>query len=262
MGGGDEVRDDIDVHEDPYAVSRRRAWARVAHGAASALQVRGLSETTRAHLREVLDGSLVAAGVTPGRRRPWRAVRRIVLGAFVVAMAVGAFTVANDRWLDPYHPATRELPSVVDPQLSQSRVPDPVDDIDWGLRVYNEPGTGRRCVVLGQLLAGNLGRASAGRFRPFGPRPKAYCKERDQRWMIIVRRFAVPPDGRRTAVFGVVDRTVLSLGIGRDAPGIPMPIGPDDGTVLYVVKGIETLAGFKKYISDSRGTTVEDLSGG
>jgi hypothetical protein len=188
-----------------------------------------------------------AAGATARRRGPRR--RRTLVLALVATLLLAAVAAAATGLLwdddpvsserEPLSPALERAPG--DARLSPVRVPDPVEGPPWGARTYTSR-LGLPCIYVGRVQAGRLGLVRDGRFAPYTGRVGGQCAtEPDQHLTFSVRRSS-EPDGGRSLVYGLVDRTVTSVALLRGVRRETLPIAPD-GVFLHVSAGAEALRG-------------------
>jgi hypothetical protein len=182
------------------------------------------------------------------RRRGPRPTRALVL-ALVAALLLAAVAAAATGllWDDdpvsserkPLSPALERAPG--DARLSPVRVPDPVEGPPWGARTYTSR-LGYPCIYVGRVQGGRLGIVRDGRFAPYTGRVGGQCAtEPDQHITFSVRRSS-EPEGGRSLVYGLVDRTVTSVALLRGGGREALPIAPD-GVFLHVSAGADALRG-------------------
>jgi hypothetical protein len=147
-------------------------------------------------------------------------------------------------------------------QLAQATARDPRGREPWGLRVFHG-ATGDTCVVLGRVVDGRLGVIRRGQFRELPTRTGGVCAPLASHHIIMTARHYAPAtiaDGR-TAVYGIVDRTVTSLRIRHDGGMTePLRIAPD-GTFVVVRAGRGPFAAAALVATGSAGRQVRPLGG-
>lgn len=237
----------------------RRVWARAAEGLFDARRLTRPGTADDHKLERMQAACEIAAGIVPASRRRAqlrrfrRWAQRTVLSVAVLSALGGAWTIASDRLNPP--PRTKVWRPVFDPLLAQAHARDPGGATVWGLRAFINAG--RRCVVLGRVEGGRVGRRADGRFEELSAGAPPACLRRGQDTMLLVRKYG-STTGRRTLVYGVAARDVR-VAIGRRPPGRELPVA-DDGTFVLAVAGADALVDAKAYITDRVGrVTVQAL---
>ncbi len=238
----------------------RKAFAMIASAADDARRVPGLSRRAATIIRRLHRASAVSGGVTKPRlkrarvRRMRRAARRTATATGAILVVGAAWTIASDQ-IDPYKPPprTQRWKPVFDPLLAEAHVNDPKASVAWGMRAFRR--SGRRCVVLGHLVAGRIGRRADGRFQELAAGAPPDCLPRGRSTMVLVRDYGAATGGR-TIVYGIAARGV-SIGIGRRPPGRPLTIA-NDGTYVAVLPRSE-IANLKAFVISGGKTTTRTL---
>jgi hypothetical protein len=195
------------------------------------------------------------------RRRRLRSVLATVAG---VALTSGSVVVAKkvlfdddlSMWVD--RPAVEVAP---DRRPALAIAADPVDRYAWGVRIsYTRAGD--TCAIAGRLLQGRLGVMQNGSFHELAAGTPGQCIDMAAEHAIVaVRNYGVGAGVARTVVYGMVDRTVTGVGIGRTAPGRQIPIA-DDGTFVYAVRGARALDGQQAFVTGADGVRSRTLGRG
>jgi hypothetical protein len=121
-----------------------------------------------------------------------------------------------------------------DRTLAAARAHDPVGGFDWGMRAYAS-AAGGRCLLVGRLDAGRIGRVTDGRFEPFSTDSPGTCSSAGSHSLVATRIYPAA-DGGRTVLFGFFDRTIHSARIESPRGDHAVDIAPD-GTFLTVSRG-------------------------
>jgi hypothetical protein len=197
------------------------------------------------------------------RRLERRRTRRRAMLATVAAIAAASGSVAvatnvfdkDDPPVRARDATTGELaPAPADRHLALASAADPVERHGWGVRIY-QGRTGETCAVAGRLMQGRLGVIQNGRFREFAAGIPGQCADLAvEHALVAVRNYGAgaTAGATRTVVYGIVDRTVTGVGIGRTAPGRQIPVAAD-GTFVYPVQGVRTLAGQRAFVAGAGG---------
>jgi hypothetical protein len=197
------------------------------------------------------------------RRRTRR--RAMLATVAVVATASGSVAIATNV-LDNDDPPVRagdapgELARVpADRRPALATVADPVDRYGWGVRVY-QGRTGDTCAVAGRVLRGRLGAIQNGRFRELPADVPGQCADLAvEHALVAVRSYAAGIGAARTVVYGVVDRTVTGIAIGRTSPGRQIPVAAD-GTFVYAVQGARAARGQRVFVTGADGVRSRTLA--
>jgi hypothetical protein len=195
------------------------------------------------------------------RRLERRRTRRRAMLATVAAIVAASGTAAiATKVFDSNGPPSRAVDEGEVARVPADRRPalataaDPVDQYGWGVRIY-QARAGKTCALAGRLLHGRLGAAQNGQFHEFAADVPGQCGDlAASHALVAVRNYgsAATAGATRTVVYGIVDRTVKGIGIGRTAPGRQIPIA-DDGTFVYAVQGVRTLAGQRAFVAGAGG---------
>ena len=200
------------------------------------------------------------------RRRTRR--RAMLATVAVVATASGSAAIAT-RVLDgdgsPLQAgdaATGERARVpADRRPALATAADPVERYGWGVRVY-QGRTGETCAVAGRLLRGRLGAVQNGTFHEFAANVPGQCVDLAARHALVTLRSygaGATAGAPRTVVYGIVDRTVTGIAIGRTAPGRQIPVAAD-GTFVYAVRGARALRGQQVFVTGADGVRSRTLA--
>jgi hypothetical protein len=197
------------------------------------------------------------------RRLERRRVRRRAMLATVAAVAAASGSAAiATKVLDSDDPPVRagdaavgELaPAPADRRLALATAADPVERHGWGVRIY-QGRTGETCAVAGRLLQGRLGVIQNGRFRELPAGVPGQCTDLAAEHALVTARSygaGSTAGAARTVVYGIVDRTVTRVGIGRTASERQIPVAAD-GTFVYVMKGARALTGQRAFVARADG---------
>ncbi len=197
------------------------------------------------------------------RRLERRRTRRRAMLATVAAIAAASGSVAiatnvfdsNDSPVQAGDAATGELSRVpADRRPALATVADPVDRHRWGVRIY-QGRTGETCAVAGRVLRGRLGAIQNGRFRELPAGAPGQCTDlAAEHALVTVRNYGAgaTAGAARTVVYGIVDRTVSAVRIGRKAPGRQIPVAAD-GTFVYAMQGAGVLTGQQAFVTGADG---------
>lgn len=190
------------------------------------------------------------------RRSERRRVRRrsVLVTVASVVVASGSVAIATKVFDNDNPPvqsggaATGALARVpADRRPGLASVADPVDRYGWGVRIYHGQ-TGETCAVVGRLLRGRLGVLENGSFRELAAGVPGQCGDvAAKHALVAVRNYGAGAGVTRTVVYGVVDRTVTRIAIGRAAPGHTIPVA-DDGTFVYVLLGTHALSDQRVFV--------------
>ena len=97
-------------------------------------------------------------------------------------------------------------------QLAQATARDPIDHRPWGLRTFKS-ASGETCLALGRVVGTRLGVVHVGQFKELPTRKGGVCGPLATQHMVMSSRdyfdSAIP--GGRTVLYGIVDRTIVSL---------------------------------------------------
>jgi hypothetical protein len=193
------------------------------------------------------------------RRR--RHLRSALATVAAVAAASGSAVIAKKVFLSDGPPVRAgggagEVPADRRPALATAA--DPVDRYGWGVRISYRP-TGETCALAGRLLRGRLGVMQNGSFRELAAGVPGQCIDMAaEHALVAVRNYGAGAGVARTVVYGIVDRTVTGVGIGRTAPGRQIPIA-DDGTFVYAVRGARALDGQRAFVVGADGVRARTL---
>jgi hypothetical protein len=193
------------------------------------------------------------------RRLERRRTRRRAMFATVAAIAAasGSAAIATNVF-DNDGPPVRAgdaavgklAPAPADRRLALATVADPVERHGWGVRIY-QGRTGETCAVAGRLLRGRLGVIQNGRFSELPAGVPGQCADLAVEHALVTARSygaGSTAGAARTVVYGIVDRTVTRIGIGRTAPGRQIPVAAD-GTFVYVLQGARALTGQRAFVA-------------
>jgi hypothetical protein len=203
------------------------------------------------------------------RRLARRRTRRRAMFATVAAIAAasGSAAIATNVF-DNDDPPVRAGDATTgqvarapaDRRAALATATDPVDRYGWGVRIY-QGRTGETCAVAGRVLRGRLGVIQNGRFRELPAGVPGQCTDLAvEHALVAVRNYAAGAGVVRTVVYGIVDRSVTGIGIGRTAPGRQIPVA-DDGTFVYAVRGTRALRGQRAFVARADGVHSRTLGG-
>jgi hypothetical protein len=203
------------------------------------------------------------------RRLERRRTRRRAMFATIAAIAAasGSAAIATkvfDNDASPVRAGDATTGQVArapaDRRVALATAADPVDRYGWGVRVY-QGRTGETCAVAGRVLRGRLGVMQNGRFRELPAGVPGQCTDLAvEHALVAVRNYAAGAGVVRTVVYGIVDRTVTGIGIGRTAPGRQIPVAAD-GTFVYAVRGTRALRGQQAFVAGADGMRSRTLGG-
>jgi hypothetical protein len=202
-------------------------------------------------------------------RQPWRHVSRRLPRAAVTALtglmlvavaATGTKVFVGDGGQLPPDPAGAKghlAPAPAYRQLAQAVARDPIDHRPWGLRTFKSAG-GETCLALGRVVGTRLGVVHVGQFKELPTRKGGVCGPLASQHMVMSSRnyFDSAIDGGRTALYGIVDRSITKLGLYRaTGRGTAVPIAPD-GTFIVVRTGTAAFAHDRLVAEGSAGRQV------
>ncbi|WCB92520.1 hypothetical protein DSM104299_01216 [Baekduia alba] len=184
------------------------------------------------------------------RRRTWiQHVPGPALGAVLAFLVVGGGIAVGTKVFvsdapplhhdsDPGRGVTR---APADRRVAQATAADPaVAGARWGMRVFSND-TGATCAVAGRRVGGHVGRVANGQFRDYPDDVANNCADLAQAHVAAIVRGDTIDNAQRTLLFGMVDRTVTELAVGRDGDLQPIDVAPD-GTYLMVADGANAFA--------------------
>ncbi len=205
----------------------------------------------------------------PRRRAPLYAPRVIVIALTALLLlavaATGTKVFLGDGGTlnpDPAGLKGRADPTPSYRQLALASAPDPVERQPWGLRLFKS-ANGDTCLTLGRTVGNRLGVVRQGQFREFPTRTAGMCAPLAQRHTVMaVRDFTDSTiAGSRAVLFGIVDRTVVSLKL-RAANGSWSPVGVKaDGTFVVVRPGWKALRETQLVVESAMGNRTIALDG-
>jgi hypothetical protein len=200
------------------------------------------------------------------RRRPRGTTRVLVIAITALMLAAVAATGTKVFLADGGSvPDEKQVPTQLRQapayrQLAQARAKDPSERVPWGVRVYTG-ASGQSCIIPGRVVGNRLGDVRNGRFTEIPSGAPAICASLDREHVLVLaRRYsALAVAGGRSAVFGIVDRTVTRLRIvSAQGDSAAVPIAAD-GTFIVIRKGLRAFHSAQVVVDGSTGHTVKLL---
>lgn len=208
-----------------------------------------MSDPLRVAALELLGLDLRAAAERQAARPTWRTRLRRHRPLVSVALAIsvaGTAAAATTGLLPPGEPlqgapaqdfSIQMRPLLGSDRLSGVRVDDPGAGLPWGLKVFSSQ-SGRQCVVMGRVQAGELGAVSTGTFQALPLSGPQQCADFDgRRRPIMLQQIsanpAIAPDEQRTVLFGIASEIVTKVQLEHDTES--RTLVPDSDRLLLAV---------------------------
>jgi hypothetical protein len=175
-----------------------------------------------------------------------------------VAVGTKVFTADNGSVGAGGRPPTQVQRAPGDRRLAQAAVTDPAQpSARWGLRLYTS-AQGETCVVAGRVVAGRLGVVQSGQFTELRADAPGVCGDLSPTHLLATTRAYAAPNGARSLLYGVGDRTVTALAVGRAGRFTNVPIAPD-GSFVLVRTGVQAFRGMQLRVRRTGGTSVRQI---
>jgi hypothetical protein len=177
------------------------------------------------------------ASPPPRWRRPRRAGRTVLVAILALLMLGGGAVatkvfVADDGSVPvESNPGKAIAQARGDRRLGAARAKDPDNSTVWGVRIYYN-NRGESCVLVGAVRNGRLGELKDGKFKTLPEQVVGVCHNMADHVLKTSRTYLDTPEPR-TILYGIVDRSILSLQLHtRDGHQHTVPIAPDGSYLL------------------------------
>jgi hypothetical protein len=144
-----------------------------------------------------------------------------------------------------------------DRRLAEASAADPTEGGRWGLRLYTSAG-GKTCVLAGRVVAGRLGLVQSGKFTELKGNAPGLCGDLGGTHLVATGRSYAVTNGARTLFYGVADRTISEVAIGRAGRFESIPLAAD-GSFIVVKRGIQAFRGSALRVRGTSGTSVTQI---
>jgi hypothetical protein len=175
-----------------------------------------------------------------------------------LAIGTKVFTADNGSVGAGPRPPERVQRAPGDRRLAQASVVDPTEtSAHWGLRLYTS-AQGKTCVLAGRVVAGRLGIVQSGKFTELRANAPGQCVDLSPSHLIATTRSYAARNGARSLFYGVGDRTVTALAVGRAGRFTNVPIAAD-GSFILVRPGVQAFRGMQLRVRRTGGTSVRQI---
>jgi hypothetical protein len=130
--------------------------------------------------------------------------------------------------------------------------------VRWGIGVYPSQNGRDTCLLAGRVRGQGLSAEQSGRFSSLSNDAPGLCGDIDERHAIFTTRSYYSATGDRALLYGLVDRSVTSLRLGRSGALKQLDVA-NDGTFIVVAEGPYGLRGQQFEVTSAAGISRHAL---